>query len=177
MSTSTNILRGRRGGRGDRGQRGFTLVEILIVVIILGILAAIVIPQFSSATTDARKGNLQTQLQTLRQAIAYYELQHNNTPPLLISTGWNVLTEYTDASGNPSATSDATHVYGPYLPLNAQPVNPLNGLSSVAATDASVVGWIYNEAGGNFAAGGSTQDGAGYYFNEANNADAQGMPW
>ena len=31
-------------------QRGFTLVELLIVVIILAILAAIVIPQFSSAT-------------------------------------------------------------------------------------------------------------------------------
>lgn len=34
-------------------KRGFTLVEILIVVIILGILAAIVIPQFASAASDA----------------------------------------------------------------------------------------------------------------------------
>jgi len=30
-----------------RANRGFTLVEILIVVVILGILAAIVIPQFT----------------------------------------------------------------------------------------------------------------------------------
>ena len=30
-----------------RKNKGFTLVEILIVVVILGILAAIVIPQFS----------------------------------------------------------------------------------------------------------------------------------
>ncbi|OQY05087.1 MAG: pilus assembly protein, partial [Planctomycetales bacterium 4572_13] len=29
-----------------RNKKGFTLVEILIVVVILGILAAIVIPQF-----------------------------------------------------------------------------------------------------------------------------------
>ena len=30
--------------------KGFTLVEILIVVVILGILAAIVVPQFTSAS-------------------------------------------------------------------------------------------------------------------------------
>ncbi|MHC4313418.1 MAG: type IV pilin protein, partial [Planctomycetota bacterium] len=32
-----------------KAEKGFTLVEILIVVVILGILAAIVIPQFTSA--------------------------------------------------------------------------------------------------------------------------------
>ena len=37
----------------QRKSRGFTLVEILIVVIILGILAAIVIPQFTNASSDA----------------------------------------------------------------------------------------------------------------------------
>ena len=45
---------------------GFTLVEILIVVIILGILAAIVIPQFTNASQDARESSLLSQLQTLR---------------------------------------------------------------------------------------------------------------
>ena len=44
----------------------FTLVELLIVVIILGILAAVVIPQFSDASTDARVSSLTTNLATIR---------------------------------------------------------------------------------------------------------------
>ena len=46
--------------------KGFTLVEILIVVIILGILAAIVIPQFTQASNDARESSLSSELQTVR---------------------------------------------------------------------------------------------------------------
>jgi len=37
-----------------KAKSGFTLVEILIVVVILGILAAVVIPQFTEASTEAR---------------------------------------------------------------------------------------------------------------------------
>src|ERR1700683_1994550 len=56
--------------------RGFTLVEILIVVIILGILAAIVIPQFTNASTDAKKSNMASQDQTIKSQISLYMLQH-----------------------------------------------------------------------------------------------------
>ncbi len=48
---------------------GFTLVEILIVVIILGILAAIVIPQFTSASESAKASSLVSQMQTIRSQL------------------------------------------------------------------------------------------------------------
>ena len=72
---------------------GFTLVEILIVVIILGILAAIVIPQFTNASQDARKNSLSSQLQTVRSQIELYKLQHKDQVPLLMTGGaaaWKV---------------------------------------------------------------------------------------
>ena len=61
--------------------KGFTLVEILIVVIILGILAAIVIPQFTEASNDARESALRSDLQTLRSQIELYKIQHLDRYP------------------------------------------------------------------------------------------------
>ncbi len=63
-----------------RSQRGFTLIEILIVVVILGILAAIVIPQFTSASEDAQTSSVQSQLQTVRSQIELYRVQNGGYP-------------------------------------------------------------------------------------------------
>src|SRR3954464_13429216 len=104
----TAIRRNRKGG--------FTLVEILIVVIILGILAAIVIPQFTSASQDARKNSLTSQLQTLRSQIELYKLQHLDQLPSTLIGGtpaWTQLTAKSDATG---ATGTSTaYPFGPYL--------------------------------------------------------------
>jgi len=127
-------------------QRGFTLVEILIVVIILGILAAIVIPQFTNASTEARQSNVKSQLQTLRSQIELYKLQHKDVPPALVTGTWDVMTKYTDIDGATSATKDSTHIYGPYY--QTAPVNPLADSSTCAAAAASGVGWVYSESTG-----------------------------
>ena len=103
-------------------KRGFTLVEILIVVIILGILAAIVIPQFTNASQDARRSSMTSQLQTLRSQIELFKLQHKDRlPGFLAASGafsteatfWDHLTTRTNVDGvAPTGTETG---FGPYL--------------------------------------------------------------
>lgn len=126
-------------------KRGFTLVEILIVVIILGILAAIVIPQFSNASQDARKSSVVSQLQTLRSQIELFKLQHKDAPPALADLK-TALTTATDIDGGTTGSPK----YGPYM--QNFPKNPLvaasDGDTIAAAGAATGVGWIYNATAG-----------------------------
>src|SRR5438105_6133800 len=126
---------------------GFTLVEILIVVIILGILAAIVIPQFTNASQDARKSNMASQVQTLKSQIELYKLQHLDKSPD-ITANWNAILFCSDANGTKSTDANpylpsTTFPFGPYM--QAQPVNPLTGVATTVALGSpdATHGWTY----------------------------------
>ena len=95
-------------------RQAFTLVEILIVVVILGILAAVIIPQFSNATAEAREGNLATQLESLNSQIAIYSARNGNAYPDFAVQGWGTAadplsmlggTYFKKAPTNPAWTS------------------------------------------------------------------------
>jgi len=140
--------------------KGFTLVEILIVVIILGILAAIVIPQFTNASTDARRNSLSSQLQTLRSQIELYKLQHNDNAPAFTGATadlqWEQMTQQTDVNGTTGGTDD----FGPYLQQN--PTNPLNTNTQVIVITGADV--AFGAAATPPAATGTTAD-TGFIFN------------
>ncbi len=129
-----------------KSKKGFTLVEILIVVVILGILAAIVIPQFTNASTEAKLSSLKSDLQTVRSQIELFKIQHDDAPP----TAADFVSQMTvqDANG-----------FGPYL--QKVPTNPFSGGNSVTA-DGSGGDWQLTAAGVFTAADGGSTDGVAH---------------
>ncbi|MDB5322274.1 MAG: putative fimbrial protein [Phycisphaerales bacterium] len=133
--------------RNQRNRSGFTLVEILIVVIILGILAAIVIPKFTNASSEAKRNTLTSTLHSLRSQIELYMLQHGDKPPVLTGTDWTPLTDQITVGAQTT---------GPYIMTS--PTNPVNGQSGIlavtsdqiggAAVGAANIGFVYNSKNG-----------------------------
>ncbi len=141
-------------------QLGFTLVELLIVVVILGVLAAVVIPQFADSSDSAREAALKSNLGTLRSAIELYKSDHGDYPGLNASSGGtgctgndgtgaansqqaliDQLTRYTDSNGASCDESVANFIYGPYIKKGV-PDNPYTASSDFAMDATTALGGL-----------------------------------
>ncbi|MCH8217687.1 MAG: prepilin-type N-terminal cleavage/methylation domain-containing protein [Planctomycetes bacterium] len=146
-----------------KARNGFTLVEILIVVVILGILAAIVIPQFTEASNEARTSSLVSDLQTVRSQIELFKIQHTDALPGAASgiTVAEALTLYTNTNGTKATTqAPGAEIFGPYL--QKIPTNPYadsvaaggdpDGIeaTAAAATVDGSTGWHFHTTTGAF---------------------------
>ncbi len=133
---------------------GFTLIEVLIVVVIMAVLAATIIPQFSSSTKDAQTSTVNFNAQTLRSQIELYRANHLSTYPTIQSNGLPQLTSTTDVNG--TIGTGAAYTYGPYVAVI--PTNPFNGLATVGpvptpgtppASGDNKFGYVYDVTTGN----------------------------
>jgi general secretion pathway protein G len=125
---------------------GFTLVELMIVVAILGILAAIVIPEFQGHQLQAKEAAAKDNLRILRQAIESYAIGHNDVPP-----GYGNDDPINRA---PSGTMFTFHLTtkGYLLAIPENPFNNLNTVKayqneeSIPAYSTGTYGWLYHPA-------------------------------
>ncbi|MHC8322769.1 type II secretion system major pseudopilin GspG [Pseudomonas sp. GB2N2] len=63
-----------------RVQRGFTLIEIMVVVVIIGVLGAIVVPQFMSRPDQAKVTAAKIDIQAIATALEMYRLDNFHYP-------------------------------------------------------------------------------------------------
>lgn len=142
-----------------RVRKAFTLVEILIVVVILGILAAIVVPQFTNATQDAQAGNIMTQLDTLNNQLELYRARNNGQNPADLQAG---------GAGNAPWMSLINGGYLKTAPRN--PACPATGDQSGVAIGGPVAntGWNFADLLPPGAPDGTPDTIEAAYFDEAN---------
>ncbi len=161
-------------------ESGFTLVELVIVVLILSVLAAIVIPQFTSSTDDAKRAALDSSLSGVRSAIDLYYQHHGHYPSSVIASGatcpgtgtagtgaidsvqafLDQLSRYTNAAGQACSTTDATFKFGPYYKKDALPADPITGTNNTLVivntgdlamtADGTAGGWKFDNKTGKF---------------------------
>jgi general secretion pathway protein G len=133
----------------------FTLVEILIVMVILGILAAIVIPQFSQASQEAKLSDLINNLQMIRTQVELYKIQHFSELP---GTGAHMdfvtsMTSFSQSDGMPSVAG-APNAFGRYL--QKVPNNPFTMTNTVEVSvmepEIGASAWFFNSETGEFRA-------------------------
>ena len=88
-----------------RGQKGFTLMELLIVVAILGVLAAVVIPRFTSLIGRGETEAASTELEVVQTAMV---AAMTATPVAAVSEG-------TDEALSQDSIIPTEAPIGPYL--------------------------------------------------------------
>lgn len=71
---------------------GFTLIELMVVMIAIGLIASVVIPQFTTATQDAMAGNLKSQLRSLQNQIEMFAARNAGASPFSLTVAnWGSL--------------------------------------------------------------------------------------
>jgi len=96
-------------------QRGFTLIEIMVVVVIIGVLGAIVVPQFMSRPDQAKVTAAHTDIQAISTALEMYRLDTFDYP----STQQGLEALVTRPTGTPLAKN-----WNPQGYLKSLPVDP-----------------------------------------------------
>ena len=104
-------------------KEGFTLIELLIVIAIIGILTALILPNYSGARERARDSRRKIDLNNIQQALRLYYNDAQSFPQTAVITS---------AWGGPLSSGTTTY-------MSVLPRDPLSGTS--------IINYGYNSSG------------------------------
>lgn len=102
-TNSSNFMKTLRHRR--KPTDAFTLIEIMVVLIVIGILAAIIMPQFTTTTYDAKVSAAKASIATFGTAIQRFYIQTDRYPTM--DEGLKILVE--------APSGDTSKWRGPYV--------------------------------------------------------------
>ncbi len=170
---------------------GFTFVELIVVVLIIGVLTAIIVPQFANDGLKDKEAALRARLNALRQAIYQYEAEHGEYPGVNATlsatcTGssvqattteqgfWLQLQMYSNVEGQVCSRQDeGAFPFGPYLQSSDALKNPvtgsnrvevISGASYTIVADGPGLGWKYDNRIGVIIPNDETEDSQGNQY-------------
>jgi prepilin-type N-terminal cleavage/methylation domain-containing protein len=97
--------------RGFSANAGFTLVELMIVVAIMGILAAVVAPNWTAFQVRARQGEAKAALASMYASEKAFMLEHSSYTICIRETGYteeSVVRYYFKGANNPDGTEGSS---------------------------------------------------------------------
>jgi len=126
-----------------RSVKGFTLVELVMVMVIIGLLAAIIVPKFTSQKDQAGIAATKANLENLRTAIALYYAQEEDWPSADLTelTQGGKITGAVYMRGIPS-----TRTYDP----DGAPVLPNNAVKNASGPSTPYGGWYWDYSNQNY---------------------------
>ncbi len=104
-------------------QKGFTLVELMVVIAVIGILVAIAVPKFTSASATARGAKVQADLRTVDSAIAIAIARGTYTAGSGDGTGALPAAITSQLSGTPTPPATFTVGANSYAGASAYSIN------------------------------------------------------
>jgi len=104
-------------------KKGFTLIELLVVILIIGILLALIIPNFVLFQERARRTSVKNNMHVIQTCLEAYATDHNGNYPSS-DADWTTPDDifYAYFPGGDPIGTDGSPIYG------QAPINPYTGM-------------------------------------------------
>ena len=136
--------------------KGFTIVELLIVIVVIGILAALVIIQFTNIQARARDTERKSDMRSIQSKLAEYYALNGRYPTALSDSS---LALPADSCKGPSGTGTCAapdYTYKAFLTATAVPADTYAASNSATADGTATDAGKYILYVNNMETGGST---------------------